>query len=198
MSTAGLRPLGAIVRLQLQRSSLKLGEKPNRRYDPAPLLETDALTLTPTGAVALLRDGSALLDVHPAGHPRSPNSDGANDLSVGFTGHYARMRQRYGPHLSDGIAGENILVDNPGQIDLDLVQRGLAIQSAATGAWVWLSAVRAALPCVEFSTYACRQPNPEAIKAALQFLDQGLRGFYCAFEDEATATIRVGDLVWAG
>jgi hypothetical protein len=63
--------------------------------------------------------------------------------------------------------------------------------------WVWLHGVRVALPCVEFSTYAGRQSAPEAIKAALQFLDRGLRGFYCVFEESAPATVRVGDSVWA-
>ena len=197
MNPSNLLPLGRIVRLQIQRSSLKLGQKPNRYYDPAPLLEVDALTLTPQGAVALLPDGSALLDVHHAGHPRTRNVDGSNDLSVGFTGHYARMRARYGLHLSDGCAGENILVENDAHIDLAAVQRGLAIQPAGSDAWVWLRGVRVAPPCVEFSTYTARQPGPEAVKAALQFLDHGMRAFYCAYEGDAPATLRVGDQVWA-
>jgi hypothetical protein len=196
MASSGLVPLGPIVRLQIQRSSLKLGEKPNRVFDPAPLLEVDTLSLSPSGAVALLPDGSALLDVHHALHPRSRNSDGVNDLSVGFTGHYARMRERYGPHLADGVAGENVLVANAAQIDLASVQRGLAIQSAS-GDWVWLRGLRVALPCVEFSTFAARPTAPEAIKAALQYLDHGLRGFYCAYEAPEHATIKVGDIVWA-
>ena len=196
MDASSLVPLGRIVRLQIQRSSLKLGQKPNRHYDPAPLLEVAALTLTSSGAVALLPDGSALLDVHHAGHPNSRNNDGANDLSVGFTGHYARMRSRYGPHLRDGCAGENILVENARAIDLAAIQRGLAIQSA-NGTWLWLHSVRVALPCVEFSAYAARQFGPDATKTALQFLDHGLRGFYCVFEGPDNATVRVGDSVCA-
>ena len=50
MSEPTLRPLGRIVNLQIQRSSLKLGEKPNRWFDPAPLLPVAELTLTPDGA----------------------------------------------------------------------------------------------------------------------------------------------------
>ena len=195
--SSNLLPLGQVVRLQIQRSSLKRGEKPHRHFEPAPLLEVAELTLTPEGAVALLPDGSALLDVHHAGHPRTRNSDGVNDLSVGFTGHYARMRSQYGPHLADGCAGENILVENGAHLDLAAVQRGLAIQSAATGAWCWLRAVRVALPCVEFSTYAARPAGPEGLKAALQFLDHGLRGFYCAFDEPQPATVSVGDTLWA-
>ena len=118
MTTHNLLPLGRITRLQIQRSSLKRGQKPNRVFDPAPLLEVSALTLSASGAVALLPDGSALLDVHHALHPLTRNSDGVNDLSVGFTGHYARMRERYGDRLVDGCAGENILVDNAAQIDM--------------------------------------------------------------------------------
>ena len=196
MAADNLRPLGPIVRLQIQRASLKLGEKPNRLYDPAALLEVDALTLTPAGAVALLPDGSALLDVHHTAHPRSRNSDGVNDLSVGFTGHYARMRASFGPHLADGCAGENLLVDYEAQVDLAAIKGGLAIQSA-DDIWTWLHGVRVALPCVEFSTYAARPSGPGDLKAALQFLDHGLRGFYCVYDEAAPATVRVGDSVWA-
>jgi hypothetical protein len=195
MTLPNLTPLGPIVRLQIQRTGLKLGEKPHRVYDPAPLLEVQALTLSPAGAVALLPDGSALLDVHHLLHPRTRNLDGVNDLSVGFTGHYARMRDRYGPHLTDGCAGENILVENSAQIELPAVQRGLAIQTGQ--GWVWLHGVRVALPCVEFSTYAARPAVPEDVKATLQFLDYGLRGFYCTYDDEPPAMVSVGDTVWA-
>lgn len=196
MNPPDLYPLGPIVRLQIQRSSLKLGEKPNRTFDPAPLLAVDTLALTPAGAVAFLPDGSALLDVHHAAHPRSRNSDGVNDLSVGFTGHYACMRANYGPHLADGCAGENILVANEAQIDWAAIKGGLAIQSA-DGLWTWLHGVRVALPCVEFSTYSARPSGPEAVKAALQFLDHGLRGFYCAFDGPASAQVALGDMVYA-
>ena len=39
--------IGTIVRLQIQRSSLKLGERPRRWFDPSPLLEVPALSLSP-------------------------------------------------------------------------------------------------------------------------------------------------------
>src|SRR5438270_6299133 len=104
-----LRPLGRVVRVQIQRSKLKLGEKPNRVYDPAPLLEVDELTLMPEGALARLPDGGLMLDVHHPAHPETRNLDRTNDISVGFTPHYAAMREHYGAHLVDGCAGENIL-----------------------------------------------------------------------------------------
>lgn len=197
MNPPNLTPLGPIVRLQIQRAGLKRGEKPNRVYDPAPLLALDALTVGPQGAIALLPDGSALLDVHHAQHPRTRNVDGVNGLSLGFTGHYERMRARYGAHLANGCAGENILVDHGAQVPLDAVRRGLAIQSAETGAWTWLRGVRVALPCVEFSTYAARPAAPDDVKAALQCLDHGLRGFYCACDDAGPVTLRLGDQVFA-
>src|SRR6185436_12587044 len=127
-----LRPLGRIVNLQIQRSSLKLGEKPNRWFDPAPLLPVDELALTPNGAIARLPDGGTLLDIHHANHPATRNN-GTNDISVGFTSHYAAMRQRFGPHLPDGIAGENILVESIGVIAPSDLGADLAIRPAAGG-----------------------------------------------------------------
>jgi hypothetical protein len=190
-----LRPLGRIVRLQIQRSKLKLGEKPNRVYNPAPLLAVDELTVTPEGALARLADGSMVIDVHHPSHPDTRNLERTNDLSVGFTSHYAAMRAQYGEHLVDGCAGENILIETDGRLSLDDIAGGLVIQPAGGAQPVRLKVVRHAPPCREFSGYASRSSEAEAIKAALQFLDQGLRGFYCAFGNPAPAVLRVGDAV---
>src|ERR1700694_4918441 len=116
MTDLSLRLLGRIVRLQIQRSKLKRGEKPNRYYDPAPLLAVDELTLTPHGALVRLAGGGTLVDIHHAAHPDTRHLDRTNDLSVGFTPHYAAMRERFGAHLVDGCAGENILVETAGPI----------------------------------------------------------------------------------
>src|SRR2546422_2174400 len=40
-----MRELGHVVRLQIQRSSLKTGEKPHRVYDPAPILDRKSTRL---------------------------------------------------------------------------------------------------------------------------------------------------------
>jgi hypothetical protein len=195
MSPDRLTSLGRIVRLQIQRRALKLGEKPNRVYDPAALLAVDALTLTRDGALARADDGAMLLDIHHTAHPATRNNGGANDLSVGFTGHYDRMRARFGPHLVDGCAGENILVAAAGTVPLAAIAGGLAVRRAA-GEWVSLGQVRVDLPCVEFSRYALRSADAEHVKAALQFLDQGMRGYYCTYE-AAPVTIDVGDELFA-
>jgi hypothetical protein len=192
-----LIPLGRIVRLQIQRSKLKLGEKPNRVYDPAPLLPVDELTITAQGALARLPDGGMLVDVHHAAYPATLNNGGRNDLSVGFTAHYAAMRAEYGGHLADGCAGENILVEVSATIPLERVAGGLVIQPAAGGAPVRLENVRVDLPCVEFSRYASRSAEAETVKRALQFLDHGRRGYYCTYEGAGPARVAVGDEVFA-
>src|SRR6266853_1397103 len=103
--------VGRIVRLQIQRSSLKTGEKPNRTYDPAPLLAVDRLALGPDGALGAGSDGSWVVDVHHRAHPRTKNEDGAHGVSIGFTSHYALMRERFGDRVTLGCAGENIIVE---------------------------------------------------------------------------------------
>ena len=199
MSSAesSLQPLGRVVRLQIQRSRLKLGEKPNRWYDPAPLLAVNELTLTPEGALARLPDGGMLIDIHHAAHPETRNNERLNDLSVGFTPHYAAMRERYGEHLSDGCAGENILIETNGVVKLAEIAGGLVIQPAGGGRPARLRAVRVAAPCREFSGYASRSSEPQVIKEALQFLDDGLRGFYCALDNPVPVQVAVGDEVLA-
>jgi len=193
-----LRLLGKIVRLQIQRSTLKVGEKPNRRYDPSALLAVDELTLTPDGALVVrgLDEGGPLLDVHHVGHPETRNNEGINDLSVGFTPHYLAMRERFGEHVADGCAGENILIETTGSIELSTLEGGIVIRSANGTPPIWLKNFRVAAPCRPFSGYVLNRMVDEAtLKATLQFLDNGRRGFYCTLPDEKPVIIAVGDEV---
>ncbi len=75
-----MHDLGRIVRLQIQRSSLKTGEKPTRVYDTAPLLAVDRLALGPDGALGEGPGGSWLVDVHHRAHPHTKNDDGVHGL----------------------------------------------------------------------------------------------------------------------
>lgn len=192
------RELGRIVRLQIQRGSLKLGPRGDRDryYDPAPLLPLDALYIAPDGAAA--DPAGATLDVHNARHPDSKNAAGKNDVSFGFTGHYAAMRARYGAHLTDGIAGENILVACDGPLTLADLAGGLLILGA-DGRRLELGNVLVAHPCVEFSRFALADPQAPAtlVSETLKFLDAGLRGFYAGAESEEPARVEVGDRVYA-
>ncbi len=175
------REIGTIVRLQVQRSSLKVGQKPHRVYDTTPLLSVEQMSVSPEGAIALTSDGQQTLDVHHRLHDKSQYA-GVNGLSIGFTSHYARMRARFGDHMFDGCAGENVLIDTGELPGLSDVERGVMIRCAALGVDLWLGDVRIALPCLEFSRFALRLPQVERessdVKRALQFLEQGTRGFY--------------------
>jgi hypothetical protein len=194
-----MREIGNIKLVQVQRSSLKAGERPYRYYDPTPLLAVEGLQVSPDGAVGLAADGERLIDVHNARHPASKNRDNVNSISVGFTSHYQAMRQRFGPHLTDGIAGENILVVAERTYELGDLGEQLAIETSG-GTIVYLASLLVAAPCVEFSQFAANHGErlpPEALKATLQFLDAGMRGFYARPAGEsANAIVRAGDRVF--
>ena len=98
-----MREIGLIKHVQLQRSSLKQGQRPHRYYDPAPLLLVERLRLAPGGVSGLSADGLPIIDVHHANHPETKNSLGMNGISIGFTSHYRAMRDQYGAHLSAGL-----------------------------------------------------------------------------------------------
>ena len=204
-----LRFIGAVARLQIQRSSLKVGQKPHRVYDTAPLLSVERMSASPDGAIALLPDGQEIVDVHHRQHPNSQYA-GVNGLSIGFTSHYARMRARFGDHLFDGCAGENILIDTGEPPDLSDVQRGVVIRCASIGADLWLGDIQIALPCLEFSRYSLGVPPIEVfgglphaeresaeVKSALQFLEHGTRGFYATPANPgAPVVVSLGDRVY--
>jgi len=153
--------------------------------------------VTPEGALARSAEGGLLIDVHHPAHPETRNLDRTNDLSIGFTSHYAAMRARYGQHLLDGCAGENILIETDGRVTQADIAGGLIFQPASGGPPVRLQVVRHAPPCVEFSGYASRSSETETIKAALQFLDAGLRGFYCTLGNPVPVVLTLGDKVLA-
>lgn len=192
-----MKLLGEVARLQIQRGSLTIGTGSTRYFDPAALLVVDELFLTAGGACAPAPDGSCLVDVHHAAHPFS-RSRGENTLCVGFSRHYDAMRARFGESFTFGCAAENIIIDGPApRVTLAEVATGLLIEAADGHAT--LASVIVATPCMPFSKYALRdrQAPPETVKSTIQFLDDGLRGFYCAFAGPKTATIRVGAKVFA-
>jgi hypothetical protein len=190
-------PIGTVVRLQIQESSLKVGDKP-RRYDPAPIRSVPAISLDPTGVIGLAENGETLLDVHNHDHPSSKNRGGENGISLGFTAHYLAMRQRFGQHLADGIAGENILIEADRQFPLEALANGVVVEGIG-GRQLELRPIIVAAPCVEFSRYALRFPDgarPDAtVTEALRFLDAGMRGFYATYTGEP-AVVEIGARVF--
>ena len=166
--------LGTVVRLQVQRSPLKLGERGARVYDPGPLLEVTAVDVGPRGVVGITEDGSAL-DVHHADHPDTRNARLANGLSLLPRAHYTRLRQTYGPHLIDGMAGESLLFDTDGPWRIEDLAGELELETS-DGGWLRLTDAVVAAPCVEFSRFCLAGPG--SVEAAISDLSDGVRGFY--------------------
>src|SRR6266700_3073759 len=167
-----MRELGRIVRLQIQRSSLKTGEKPRRSYDPAPLLAVDRVALGPDGVLGEEPGGGAwLVDVHHRAHPETKNEDGVHGVSLGFTSHYGLMRERFGARITLGCAGENIIVETTGRIAVEDLYAGVALLAPDGRELVRL----------------------DVLKEQLQFLDGGTRGYYC--RGVGSGIVSIGDRV---
>jgi hypothetical protein len=191
-----MREIGRIAALQIQRASLKTGEKPDRVYDPAPLLSVPRLAVTPEGAFGEAVDGSWVIDIHHRSHPATKNEDGQHGLSVGFTGHYSAMRERFGSRLITGCAGENIIAESGQRWSFDDVSRGFAVMSAGGNEVARLRVLQVAHPCRPFTGWALgRRVEGEHLKESLQFLDEGMRGFYCTADGHGI--ISVGDRLMA-
>ena len=191
-----MRCLGPLTRLQIQREPLKSGERPYRRYHPEAIEAVTRLRVGPFGCHGLTDQGW-VMDVHHAEHPRTRQREGLNALSIGFTAHGDLMRQRFGVAMADGIAGESLIVQTPEPLSWAQAQQGLELRTAA-GTFA-LSRLSIAHPCTEFAHCLLGlEPNtaePQALKAALQFLDGGMRGFYGAWEGEAFE-LALGDELW--
>ncbi|MCU0514030.1 MAG: hypothetical protein MUE40_15850 [Anaerolineae bacterium] len=185
--------IGTIIRVQIQRSPLKTGSGADRHYSPAPLLVVEKLLLSPEGVQGITPDGVRLLDVHHLRHPQTRNRDNLNGLSFNFVAHYAALQARFGAHLVPGCAGENILLETAGPPDVPA--GALAIQRAEDGSLIDLVQVQPAPPCEPFSRFCAGGPLPAAaMKAALQFLDDGQRGYYATLgAAQGLYTVQPGD-----
>jgi len=191
-----MRPLGSLVRLQIQRNTLKTGVKPDRVYDPAPILAVDRLAVGPDGVLGAGPDGSWLVDVHHRAHPATKNEDGLHGVSVGFTAHYEAMQQRFGDRLTLGCAGENLIARTAAPLALADLAGGLAIVGPDGTERVRLRVLEVARPCRPFTGWALGGVvESQVLKESLQFLDEGMRGFYCV--GEGTGIVQVGDVLMA-
>ena len=102
-----------IIRLQVQNGPVKIGRAPLRRYEPAAIVPVASIKAGPRGVHGITADGEQILDVHHQDHPQSRDRKGKAGILFMGTGDYVALRERYGEHLVDGIAGETVLLDAP-------------------------------------------------------------------------------------
>jgi acetolactate synthase regulatory subunit len=184
-----------IVRLQVQRGPVKVGKAPMRSYQPSAIVPVDRIVAGPRGVRGLTADGEEILDVHHQDHAQSRDPKGRAGILFMGTGDYVALRERYGDHVVDGIAGETVLLDAAGGL------APLRLPSVVTVTTVdgplQLRDVREADPCVEFSRFCLRQELAptvdDAVRQALVDLDHGARGYRAIAA--GAATVRVGDMV---
>ena len=142
-----------------------------------------------------------MLDIHHINHPDKAYDD--DDLvSIGFTSHYEAMRERFGEHMEDGTAGENIIIEYDQEVWMEDLGQKIAIENAETGQKILLDVLSFAAPCEEFSHFVANSQHeklPAAeLKATLQFLNNGRRGFLLVLgAGQEVATVQAGDRVFA-
>jgi hypothetical protein len=163
------------------------------------LRSVQELFFNEAGAWAVDGAGDRLLDVHHLEHPRSRNRRGLNGISIGFFGHYEKMQAYFGPHMQPGIAGENLIVDSPVPYTLADLQPYLVAVCAASGQEYPFRVLDAMAPCDPFTHFAARAEDrlPKAeLKAGLQFLSNGRRGFLLQPLTTERIAIKPGDTVY--
>lgn len=195
-----LQELGRVKLVQVQPSGLIIETPSGYFYDVSRRLEVDSLTITSLGIEADTLEGEHVLDIHHISHHGKAYDN--NDLvCIGFTSHYEAMRARFGDHLVDGSAGENIIIECEEEIWPEDLGQGIAIENQQTGHMAKLDLISFAAPCDEFSHFVAgsqheRLPAPK-LKDTLQFLGNGRRGFLLVMsEGQEIATVQHGDKVF--
>lgn len=184
--------LGPIVRLQIQQVPIKVK---GTGYLPEQILPVDLAAVDAWGMVGW--DGAKwIVDAHHKAHP-SRRGGGRRPLSIGFTGHYRAMADRFGD-APLGVAGENIVVDGPA-VSLSDLGDGIVVETKS-GDLISLERPRVAAPCVEFTSFmlGLEEVAPLAdIEAPLADLHDGRRGFIVAADHSPQATeVSIGDQVF--
>ncbi len=189
--------IGEVLLVQVQRVPLKQGDAPDRYYDPSGLVRLPEIRLTPDGVVGISVDGEEVIDAHHKRHPQS-RFKGVNGISVGFTAHYERMQRRYGDHLENGIAGENLVIlSDIAYTAGDLA--GCLVFVNPDGSECCTRMYKAMAPCNEFSRFAQRATgriSPSVLKETLQDLDGGRRGFAILLAGDESGVVRTGARVY--
>jgi hypothetical protein len=203
LTSANPRQLGEVTLVQVQPQGLIIetpGATPTGSfYDASRRVEVDRLRITPSGIEATLPGGEHVLDIHHLDHPGKAYDD--DDLvSIGFTSHYDAMRAEFGQHMVDGIAGENIVIDNPTEIWPEDLAGTVTIENQDTGRLATLNLVSFAAPCVEFSQFCVQDQHSKIptnrLREILRFLGRGRRGYLFVLDDKIDeVTVRAGDRV---
>ena len=195
------RELGKVKLVQVQPSGLIIETPSGDFYDVTWRVEVEKLIITSLGIEATTSDGEHVLDIHHINHPDKKYDD--DDLvSIGFTSHYEAMRERFGEHMVDGAAGENIIIEYDREVWKDDLGGQIIIESSETGKKTFLDVLSIAAPCDEFSHFAANSQHEHLpateLKETLQFLHNGRRGFLLGLSDGAEAAIiQAGDRVFA-
>ncbi len=195
-----LRELGRVKLVQIQPSGLIIDTPSGGLYDASRRVEVDRLLITPLGIAATTPEGEHLLDIHHVDHPDKAY-DNDDLVSIGFTSHYEAMRVRFGDHMVDGAAGENIIIEYEEQVWLADLGQLMAIENSESRHKTLFDVMNFATPCEEFSHFAANSQESRLpagqLKATLQFLGNGRRGFLLVMRDgQETAIVRTGDRVF--
>lgn len=195
-----VRELGRVRLTQLQPSGLIIETPSGYFYDASRRVVVDRLKITQLGIEAITPDGENVLDIHHINHPDKAY-DNDDLVCIGFTSHYEAMRERFGDHMVDGIAGENIIIQVDEEIWPEDLGDAIGIQNADTGEMGVLDMVKFAAPCQEFSHFAAQSQHDklpaDELKSILQFLGNGRRGYLLVLsEDQEQIMVQPGDKVF--
>ncbi len=195
-----LRELGRVKLVQVQPSGLIIETPSGYYYDASRRLEVDSLEITPLGIEATTPNGEHVLDIHHMNHPDKAY-DNDDLISIGFTAHYEAMRARFGEHMVDGIAGENIIIEYEAEVWSEDLGKGITIENQDTRHRAALGLISFAAPCREFCLFAAQSQHErlpaDKLKDTLQFLGKGRRGFLLVMSNgQDSALVRVGDSVF--
>ena len=194
------RQLGRVKLVQVQPDGLIIETPSGYFYDASRLVKVNRLFITLLGIEATTTEGKHVLDIHHIDHPNKAY-DNDDLVSIGFTSHYQAMRARFGEHIVDGIAGENIIIEYDQEVWPEDIGQQIAIENADTGRTALLDVVSFAAPCDEFSHFAANSQYErlpaEKLKSTLQFLGNGRRGFLLVLSDnQEPGIVRSGDRVF--
>lgn len=197
MADDGFVRLGEVTLVQVHVDRMvKAG-----RYHDELIEQVEELWLSVDGVLGC-RGPEVLVHAHHRQHPNktraTPREFRPNRLlSIGFTGHHRLTVEQFRP-VPLGSAAEDVIVACDRRVNLAELAGGVQVRRGTD--IIELDGAAVAKPCVPYTKFLLDDQDAadDVVAPNRAFLDDGMRGFIFGLANQdAPASIRVGDEVWA-
>jgi hypothetical protein len=180
-----MHEIGKIVAIQIQT-----------QVDAESLISVPKAFLAPNGVTGVQENGEEIQDIRHSEHPETIATNESKPLHMTFTNRYAEIREQFGEHVTDGMAGEHIIVQVNYPFDKHGMGNSLVLHNQQNGKMVRLVETQKLEATLELANFIKKDTIPEAMsEAAVEFLAEK-RGYSAQPQIDEAVEVNIGDVLY--